>query len=177
MEDGYIGEIRMFAGNFAPSNWYFCNGQTINISDNTALYSIIGTIYGGDGRNTMALPDFRGVFPMGFGTNSSGGGTYKIGKTGGSAENELTVNNLPSHSHELVASKDSGTQSNPKNAILANTGSFDSEYLKNAPSSSLVNMSDSAIANTGNNSPVNNMPPYQAISFIICYSGTYPSRS
>ncbi|MEO1216891.1 MAG: tail fiber protein [Bacteroidota bacterium] len=175
MNDGYIGEIRMFAGNFAPSNWYFCNGQLIQIVDNQALFAIISTLYGGDGRTTMALPDFRGVFPMSYGRSSTTGTNYNIGQRGGNETTTLTQLNLPAHSHPLVASNTPGNLNSPQSALLGNTGTFDQEYVNTA--SDLVQMSSQAIGPTGNGQSFSNMSPYLAVSFIICHTGTFPSRS
>lgn len=169
MEDGYIGEIRMFGGNFAPKNWYFCDGSKVSISENTELFAIIGTYYGGNGRTKMKLPNFQGVFPMGFGS------TYSIGASGGSETSTLKEANLPAHQHPLMATTTPGDQADPTDALLGNTGSFDSEYVKT--DANLVEMSSDAIGNTGEGKEFKTMPPYTAISFIICHTGTYPSRS
>lgn len=175
MEDGYIGEIRMFAGNFAPRGWSLCNGQLISISSNTALFSIIGNFYGGDGRTTMGLPDFRGIFPMGFGRNNRGGSTYNIGELGGTESQTITVANMPPHNHALMATTQTGNTNSPQNALLGNTGTFDKEYI--LTNSDKVQMAQNAIGPTGLGSPLNNMPPFQVVNFIICLQGIFPSRN
>ncbi len=175
MEDGYIGEIRIFAGNFAPSNWYLCDGTKIKIQDNTELFSIIGTTYGGNGRKNFALPDLRGIFPMAPGTNADSGVSYSLGQTGGDDSQVLTEDNLPAHTHALMATTKPGNLNDPTDALLGNTGSFDSEYV--ITDSDMVQMADDAIGTTGKGKALSTMPPYLAVNYIICYSGSYPSRS
>lgn len=173
--DGYIGEVRMFAGNFAPVNWHFCDGSLLAISQFQALFSIIGNNYGGDGRTNMGLPDYRGVFPIGFGTNKVSGISYPVGLQGGSSSRTITVSNLPPHSHSLNATNQAGNTSDPTNAILADTSGLDKEYAGSvAPN---VNMLGSAIGQTGGGQSLDITPPFQALSFIICLNGLYPSRS
>ena len=177
--DGYIGEVRMFVGNFAPRNWAFCNGAMMAISDNTALFSIIGTSYGGDGRTTFQLPDFKGAFPMGVGQRP-GNQMHKLGSFGGYEAVKITADNLPPHTHpvQIKANPDPGTTADPTNAYLSNTRGLDTEY--STTPTNIVNMAAGAAEageNTTPNTALNVLPPFQTIHFIICLDGTYPQRS
>ena len=169
--DGFIAQIIMFAGNFAPRNWAFCEGQLLPISQNTALFSLIGTIYGGDGRTTFALPDLRGRVPISPGTGP-GLSTRQLGQRSGTETNTLLLNNLPSHNHSFVLpAKEEGDADAPSGKFIAGDGTM-----------SFGNTSDSAMAplntaNTGSNTQVNNMQPYLCVNYIICLYGTFPSRS
>lgn len=171
-QTGFIGEIRMFAGNFAPRSWALCEGQLLSISQNTALFSIIGTIYGGDGRTTFGLPDLRGRVPIGPG-NGPGLPSYRIGQRGGSPTNTLTTAQLPSHSHAAavqVNTSDAG-ESNPNGQFLGAGAIYAEEATSGA------NLGGVAIGHTGSNQSINNMAPFLAINYIIALQGTYPSRS
>ncbi len=171
MSDPYLGEIIMFAGNFAPRGWAFCDGQLLPISSYTALFSLLGTTYGGDGRTTFALPDLRGRFPMHPG-NGPGLSSRRQGQIGGSETNTLTPGQLPSHSHSInLASANEGDQTSPAGNSLAI--SDDRNYV-NDPSPA---PSGGSTGNIGNSQSVNNMPPYNTVQFIIALVGVYPSRS
>jgi len=163
-QEGFIGEIRMFAGNFAPRGWAFCDGQLIAVSSNTALFSILGTIYGGDGRTTFALPDLRGRTPIGPG-NGPGLSSYRLGQKGGTETFTLTTQNMPMHAHSI-----------PTFAVDPNGADF---KQGNAAVMTLGNAATGIInsANMGGSQPVNNVQPYVAIHYIICLQGTFPSRS
>src|SRR5436309_3627114 len=117
MAQPYVGEIRMFAGNFNPAGWMFCEGQLLPISENEILFQLIGTTYGGDGESTFALPDLRGRLPLHMGSN--GVTTYQLAQTGGTETVTLTVNQIPSHSHQMSPSVNIATQSSPANSVLA----------------------------------------------------------
>ncbi|MCB4808269.1 tail fiber protein [Tamlana sp. 62-3] len=170
-QDGFIGEIRLFAGNFAPRNWAFCNGQLLAISSNSALFSILGTTYGGDGRTTFGLPDLRGRVPVGVG--SGPGLTSRLqGAKFGSETTTLSVGNLPVHNHAVNASTNSGTSSEPTDNVLAHTNNFDTEYTDTANTT----MSETMVGNTGNGEAFNISPPSIGMHYIICTTGTYPSR-
>jgi microcystin-dependent protein len=164
-QDPFIGEIRIFAGNFAPKGWAFCNGQLLPISPNQALFSLLGNIYGGNGTTTFALPDLRGKISVGMSN------TYILGQQGGSSTVPLTLNNLPTHSHSIPASTAAGTTSVPTNAVFANTGANDKEYT------TASNTTMNATGNTGGNIPINTMQPYTTVSYIIALQGIYPSRN
>jgi microcystin-dependent protein len=167
MAQPYVGEIRMFAGNFAPAGWMFCEGQLLPISENETLFQLIGTTYGGDGESTFALPDLRGRLPL------HQGNGFILAETGGAEEITLTVNQIPSHTHPLLASGSVATQTSPGGAILGTSrpGS-DSNYIESAPS---VNMAATAITPVGGSQPHTNFQPYLCVDFIISLFGLFPS--
>ena len=168
-----IGEIRMFAGTFAPQGYAFCNGQLLSIAQNTALFSIIGTTYGGDGQTTFGLPDLRGRAPIHVG-NGPGLSNRNLGQKGGAETNTLTVAQLPAHNHSVVAVSTAGTSNSPTNNLPANTNLFDNEYSN---ASGNTTMNSSMIGNTGNGQPVDNMQPYIAINYIIAVQGVFPTQN
>jgi microcystin-dependent protein len=172
MSDSFIGEIRIFAGSFAPRGWAFCNGQLIPISQNTALFSLLGTLYGGDGRATFALPDLRGRVPLhagqGFGLSD-----YPLGSRGGSEQVTLSTEQLPAHSHALLACDAEGDQRSPANHALATL----EEGLIYSAAEPTVAMAKDAMAPTGNGQPHENRPPYLAVNYIIALQGVFPARS
>ena len=161
----YVGEIRMFAGNFAPAGWMFCAGQLLPISENDTLFNLIGTTYGGDGQETFALPDLRGRLPL----HRSGGLTQ--GQSGGVEEVTLTIQSWPTHSHALVASTDAGTTTNPPGNLLARGGMA---YIQDVGASPL---NPASISPAGGSQPHTNMQPYLCINFIISLYGVYPSQT
>ncbi len=158
----------MFGGNFAPRGWALCDGALLAINQNTALFSILGTTYGGDGRTSFALPDLRGRLAMHPGTGP-GLSTRSLGQRGGSETNFLTANQLPAHSHGIRAAEE-GTQTDPSNAFIAGSG------MPGFSASSDVNMANTS-NNTGGGQSVNNIPPFACVNFIIALIGTFPSRS
>ena len=172
--DPFLGQIIMFGGNFAPRSWALCDGQLLPISSYTALFSILGTTFGGDGRTTFGLPDLRGRVPV---HQGSGPGLpqVQLGQKGGAAANTLTVGNLPAHSHtaQLMATTGAAEDDGPSGNVLAKAGTEIYGTGANAQ------MGDDSIKvdQTGSNQPVNNMQPYQAVNYIICLQGTFPSRS
>ena len=170
MAQPYIGEIRMFAGNFAPLGWLFCDGSLVSIDEFETLYQLIGTTYGGDGQQTFALPDLRSRVPIHAGT-LAGGGNYTLAQTGGVETVTLTSNQVPSHTHALLATSAGANSSNPANAILA-TSSQVSMYFAGAAN---VNMRANVISSTGGSQPHTNVQPYLTINFIISVYGLYPS--
>ncbi|HSD14287.1 MAG TPA: tail fiber protein [Flavobacterium sp.] len=171
-QEAYIGEIRMFAGNFAPVGWALCDGQLLSIAQNTALFSLLGTTYGGNGTTTFALPDLRGRVPMHPG--SGPGLSPRVqGEAGGSENNTLTIAQMPAHNHTVNASTADGDQNVPTNTVPGNTKALDKEYVSSAPNTT---MSPSMIGMTGQGQPVNNMQPYGTVNFIIALNGIYPSR-
>ncbi|MCM3628986.1 tail fiber protein [Paenibacillus glycanilyticus] len=172
MSEQYLGEIRMFGGNFAPEGWAFCNGQLLSISQNDALYTLLGTTYGGDGVNTFALPDLQGRLPVHTGRSSASGKTYTLGEKAGSESVTLIMNQLPAHSHAAYSSSLAGTTSSPENAFWA---ASDKSLYSDAASNATLNAA--AIGVTGGSQPHDNMMPYTAISFIISLTGVYPSQS
>ena len=182
MEDGYLGEIRFFAGNFAPKNWMYCMGQLLPVNENQALYSLLGTYYGGDGRNNFALPDFRGRTAV----NPDDRIDLKMGNKGGQENVTLTSSNIPSHNHTILAISEDGNTINPANAIFAQpTGQVtigrdtlqvnSNSYLSGT--SNLVDMNPGVIYPTGSGLPHNNMQPFIGMNYIICVKGIYPDRN
>ncbi len=170
-QNPYVGQIKMFAGNFPPQGWMFCEGQLLSIAENEVLFQLIGTTYGGDGQTTFALPDLRGRVPVGMGQGV--GLTEKIiGQQGGSEENVMTVNQMPAHTHMVYAVTTNGNQNLPTANLPAGTSVLDKEY-----SSTTANTTFKAgmLNPSGGNQPINNVQPYLAVSFIISLYGVYPS--
>ncbi|WP_339717715.1 phage tail protein [Cyclobacterium amurskyense] len=181
MFEEYIGVVKMFAGNFAPRGYAICDGRLLKIKDNQSLFSIIGNMYGGDGRTTFALPDLRGRMPVGIG-NGQGLSTKKIGEKGGQEATKLEEKNMPAHSHTLNSSSEAATSSNPKDNFPAlshvKVNRFKPPYaVETFAGTSNSNMNDKTIGLSGQNEPFDQMPPYLGINFIICIQGYYPARS
>ena len=174
MAQPYVGEIRMFAGNFAPAGWAFCNGQQMPISENDALFTLIGTTYGGDGQETFNLPNLQSRIPVHAG-NGSDGITYVLGEMGGVESVTLTVNQIPSHTHVPVASTVAGTLPNPIGAVFAAGGGGEQMYSTppNPPGGTL---NAQGILPTGGNQPHENLAPYLAINFILSLFGVFPHQ-
>ena len=182
--EGMIGEIRMFAGNFAPRSWAFCEGQLMAISGNSALFSILGTTYGGDGRTTYGLPDLRGRSPIGPG-NGPGLTARRLGQKGGAEYNSLTVAQLPAHSHSSAIHAGSVPTSNdPSSAYPAEVSGRVSSPPALITASTYGTLTDLTmksemvqVANAGGGQQMSNMQPSLAMYYIICLVGLYPSRS
>jgi microcystin-dependent protein len=172
MSSPYIGEIRLFGGNFAPVGWALCQGQLLSIQSSTALFALVGTFYGGDGVQTFGLPDLRGRVPIHQG-QGPGLSNYLIGQQGGTEAVTLTKNQIPSHSHPVRVNSSAATLTAPGGALLASTGSVNC-YDTSAPSAA---MSGSAISNTGGSQPHDNMAPSLVINYIISLFGVFPSQS
>lgn len=170
MAQPYVGEIRMFAGNFAPAGWLFCDGQLVSIDENETLFQLIGTTYGGDGESTFALPNLQSRIPIHFG-NGPGGITRQLAEAAGTESETLTVQQIPVHNHALIASMGTGTQNAPAGEVLA-SGSSVSTYRPQAPSQPLAVQTISA---TGGSQPHDNMVPFLCINFIISQFGIFPS--
>ncbi|HEX9189873.1 MAG TPA: tail fiber protein [Vicinamibacteria bacterium] len=167
MAQPYVGEIRMFAGNFAPAGWMFCEGQLLPISENETLFQLIGTTYGGDGQSTFGLPDLRGRVPIHQGSG------FILAETGGAEEITLTVNQIPVHSHPLLGSSRVGADVNPEGRVFAGTGTAGAfAYVEDNPTQSL---SPSAVSSVGGSQPHANFQPYLCVSFIISLFGIFPS--
>lgn len=171
MSEPFIAEIRIFAGNFAPRGWAFCDGQLLPIAQNTALFSLIGTTYGGDGRSTTALPDLQGRAPMHPG-RGPGLTSRRLGERGGVETVTLAETQIPNHTHTLNVNSTQGNSRNPENNYLASAQSKQYGVTGNS-----VDMHDSALQSAGGSQPHNNMQPYIAMNFIIALVGLYPSRS
>jgi microcystin-dependent protein len=165
MAQPYVGEIRIFAGNFAPAGWMFCEGQLLPISENETLFQLIGTTYGGDGESTFALPDLRGRIPL------HQGNGFILAETGGAEEITLTVNQIPSHGHPVLANSGAGSASSPQNNLLATTVG----NIYSAPTGNQVNMSAAAVSSVGGSQPHNNFQPYLCVNYIISLFGIFPS--
>ena len=165
MAQPYVGEIRMFAGNFNPAGWMFCEGQLVPISENETLFQLIGTTYGGDGQSTFALPDLRGRLPLHHGND------FVLAETGGAEEITLTVNQIPAHTHALLASEAVGSAASPQGSVLAASGS--SNVYRPGPA--VVSMSNKTVSPVGGSQPHTNLQPYLCINFIIALFGIFPS--
>jgi len=162
----FIGEIRMFGGNFAPQGWAFCDGSVLPISEYEALFALIGTTYGGNGTSTFALPDLRGRIPV------HQGGTFVIGQIGGEENHTLLASEMPVHTH-TVAGSTTATSSSPTGTLYANAPALPM-YSTSAPT---ANMNAAMIGTGGNSLPHSNMMPYLAVGFIIALVGIFPSRN
>ena len=165
MAQPYVGEIRMFAGNFPPSGWLFCEGQLLPISENETLFQLIGTTYGGNGQDTFGLPDLRGRIPI------HQGNGFILAETGGAEEITLTVAQIPAHSHSFLGSMANGSQVNPSNNVLANSTVI-TPYVVETPN---AQMAPNAIGPVGGSQPHSNFAPYLCVDFIISLFGLFPS--
>jgi microcystin-dependent protein len=172
MSSPYVGEIRMAGFNFAPAGWAFCNGQTMSIADYEALFTLIGTTYGGDGITTFQLPNLQGRIP--FHQGASNGNTMVIGQLSGSENVMLTPSQIPTHSHSLMANSGNGGQPSPSGGLWAASGL--GEFSTDAPAAAHA-MAASAILPTGGSQPHDNMPPFLVVNFIISLNGIFPSQS
>lgn len=175
MSTPFVAEIRMFAGNFAPKGYALCNGQLMSLSQNTALFSLLGTTYGGNGQSTFGLPNFQGSAPMGQG-QGAGLSLRPLGETGGEPSVTLLDSQMPQHNHTFQAGAGGarGGASTPANNFLG-SGNAGADKIY-APSGVNSTMSQQAISITGSSSPHNNMPPYLCVFFIIALQGIFPSR-
>ena len=167
MSNPYVGEIRMFGGNFAPAGWAFCNGALVAISENDTLFNLIGTTYGGDGQSTFALPDLQGRAPVHVGSG------FVIGQQAGTESVTLSTPQIPVHTHPMVASSDAANQITGAGGVLASPVSL-ATYFASAPDAALNAL---AVQPAGGNQPHDNMQPYLAINFIISLFGIYPSQT
>lgn len=172
MAQPYVGEIRMFAGNFAPAGWMFCEGQLLPISENETLFQLIGTMYGGDGQATFALPDLRGRVPVHFGTSSFG---TPFPQTEAAGVEEVTLNSLqiPIHTHPMVVLDHAGNQVNPGGNLPGHSFNV-TPYINSTPS---AGFNAGAISSAGGSQPHTNFQPYLCIDFIISLFGIFPSQT
>ena len=173
MSEPFVAEIRIFAGNFAPRGWAFCNGQLLPVSQNTALFSLIGTTYGGDGRSTTALPNLQGRAPMQPG-RGPGLTDRRLGQRGGVETVTLTEAQMPNHTHTLRARNAPASANAPSDQTSLARSSLGNAYHEGTPDASLA---DQALLSTGGSQPHNNLQPYLTMNFIIALVGLYPSRS
>src|SRR5215471_8702290 len=162
MSGPYVGEIRMFAGNFAPAGWMFCEGQTLPISENETLFQLIGTTYGGDGQETFNLPNLASRVPIHNGTGPDGT-TYQIGELAGTEQETLTTQQIPNHTHPFTVSTKPGTQNSPANAVPAASPSV-TLYIGDVPDS---NLAANMVGPAGGSQPHENTQPFLCINFII----------
>lgn len=167
MSDQYVGEIRMFAGNFAPVDWATCDGQLLSIAQYSELYALIGTTYGGDGVRTFALPDLRGRIPVHMAAN------YPLGMSGGMEKVTLLPQQLPGHSHTPQVNPNAGNSTDPTGQFWSTS---EQRYFSNDVTQNLVQMSAQAITQSGGNQPHDNMMPSLAVNFIIALTGYFPSQ-
>ena len=168
MSDPFVGEIKMFAGNFAPRGYAFCDGQLLAISQNEALFSLLGTIYGGDGRTTFGLPDMRGRLPM------HAESIFNLGQRGGVETVTLSIAQMPQHEHGIAATTDFGSDNDPSGGLPATAAGENLYNATVAPDSSL---DFGTITATGGNQPMTNLMPFQCVNFIIALVGIFPSRT
>ena len=173
--DPFVAEIRIFPFNFAPKGWAFCDGQILPLSQNTALFSLLGTTYGGDGKSNFALPDMQGNAPMHPG-QGPGLSLHDLGETGGSDTVTLLESEIPSHSHSLMSSTVNSSKPSPAgNALARVTGA--TPYVAGTPAPPLAQFSSNALAPAGGDQPHNNMQPYLTLNFCIALQGVYPPRT
>lgn len=166
MATQYIGEIRLCSFPFAPKNWAFCNGQLLPINQNQALFSLLGTMYGGDGVSTFALPDFRGRRPVSFGN------AYPLGNRAGTETHTLSAAEIPAHAHALHVSNAAASNATLQNGYLA-ASTVDAPYSDGT----LVGASNGMVLPNSGSQPHNNLPPYLAVNFVIALVGVFPSRN
>ena len=167
MAQPYVGEVRMFAGTFAPAGWMFCDGQLLPISENETLFQLIGTTYGGDGQSTFALPSLQSRVPI------HQGGGFILAETGGAEQITLTVQQMTTHNHAFLATNDIASTPNPQGNVLGRSSTVN-EFIVTAPS---VAMSPQFLSPVGGSQPHTNIQPYLCINFIISLFGIFPPPS
>lgn len=172
MAQPYIGEIRIFAGNFAPAGWMFCDGQSLPISQNEALFTLIGTTYGGDGQETFDLPNLQSRVPIHAGTGPDGV-TYQLAEAAGVESVTLTTQQIPTHTHALIGSTAAATKGNPTGAVIATSAQV--SYMIEADAALAMNAS--AISPVGGSQPHENCQPFLCVNFIISLFGVFPRQS
>jgi microcystin-dependent protein len=172
MSSPFVGEVRAFPFNFPPKGWAFCNGQLLPLSQNTALFSLLGTVYGGDGKSTFALPDLQGNIPISQG-QGAGLQDYFIGQSSGSETVTLLLTELPQHIHNLMADSDNGPDNgNPANAALSQPAA-----IYSSATTPITQFAFQSLSPQGGSLPHNNMMPYLTLNFCIALQGVYPARS
>jgi microcystin-dependent protein len=168
MSNPYVGEIRMFGGNFAPAGWMFCEGQLLPISENETLFNLIGTTYGGDGQETFALPNLQSRVPVHVGPG------FALGESGGTETVTLTTSQIPAHSHVPQANDNPGSLASPQGGVWAGSSPTLNNYSNIAPT---LNMDPGAIGSAGGSQPHDNMIPFLAVNFILSLFGVFPSQT
>ena len=176
MSEPFTAEIRIFAGNFAPRSWAFCDGQLMPISQYTALFSLVGTTYGGDGRTTFGIPNLQGRAPMHPG-RGPGLTARRLGQREGVETVQLVESQIPQHTHTSIVTVENGGTSITPEGLYSGESSGDNIYQEEANSSNLVQMKPDSLAHVGGGQPHNNIQPYLAMNFIIALNGIYPERS
>jgi microcystin-dependent protein len=172
MGEPFVGEIRIFGGNFAPAGWAFCDGQTLPISENDTLFNLIGTTYGGDGQETFNLPNLQSRVPIHAGTGSSGT-TYTLSEMAGTEQETLTTQQIPIHSHALIGSTANGTEAAPAGSLLATSTTLQ-PYAQVSPSDASFNAS--SITPVGGSQPHENVQPFLCVNFILSLFGVFPHQ-
>ena len=172
MSEPFVAEVKIYACNFAPRGWAFCNGQLLPIAQNTALFSLVGTTYGGDGRTTLGLPNLQGRAAMHPG-NGPGLSSRRLGEVGGRTTETLSTGQMPQHNHLLNGNSETTTTSDPAGAQLADTAPLKGY----GPSRDNEILASQAVTNAGGGQPHNNLQPFQSLNFVIALLGVYPSRS
>ena len=172
MSEPFVGEVRLFAGNFAPSGWAFCDGQLVSIAENDVLFNLIGTTYGGDGQTTFGLPDLRGRVPVHQGSNGQSG-AYVIGQQGGVETVTLSAVQMPQHTHAMLASTTPASTAHAAADVLGSSATMNL-YGTGAPN---MAMDPNALSSLGGGQPHDNMPPYLALNYILSLFGVYPTQN
>jgi microcystin-dependent protein len=175
MSQQFIGELRCFGFNFAPVDWAFCDGSLISISENSTLFQLVGTTYGGDGVNTYALPDLRSRVPIHQGTNSNGNGTYVIGAFSGTENVTLLVNEIPAHTHSILATTNTAVLKRPIGGTRYAASSSGNTFY--ATPNVTTAIAPTTVATTGGNLPHSNIQPYLTLNWCIALYGVFPSQS
>lgn len=172
LSEPFVGSVVLFAGNFPPRGWAFCDGQLLAVSQFQALFSILGTIYGGDGRTTFGLPDLRGRVPIG---PRSGPGlpSYREGQSGGAVEHTLTTQEIPAHTHSLRGSSSAGSSSTP----AGNVPAVNRDGILHYGTTADADLGSGGLTSAGGSQPHNNMQPYIAMNYCIALQGVFPSRN
>lgn len=172
MAQPYVGEIRMFAGNFAPSGWLFCDGQTLPIAENETLFQLLGTTYGGDGQETFNMPNLQSRMPIHMGTNPGTGTNYQIAEAAGVEEVTLTTQQIPLHTHQIFGSSDTAQRRGPANSVFGRApgDAYASEYTEEF-------LSAQSVGPMGGSQPHTNLQPYLCVNFIISLFGIFPSQT
>ena len=173
--DPFIGEIRMFAGNFAPNGWAFCNGQLLPINQYTALFSLLGTNFGGDGKSTFGLPNLQGQAPLAAG-QGAGLSQRVLGERGGEPAVTLLENQMPAHTHPINCTSNPGTANSIQGGVWATAAGGGQTAYASTQGAPAAQLAGQAVQAVGNNAPHNNMPPYLSVTFIIALVGIFPSR-
>lgn len=172
MPEPYVGEIRMFAGNFAPNGWMFCEGQTLAIAENEVLFQLIGTTYGGDGQETFNLPNLASRVPIHMGTGPDGT-TYQLGEMAGTEQETLTTQQIPIHTHSLLGTTSIANDASPANNLLSQANTFDPYQSADATTA----MAPQSVSPIGGSQPHENTQPFLCINFIISLFGVFPSQT